>query len=41
VEGKLGRGMAEFLNDNADALFKGEAVDPFKKPPRKRFFGIF
>lgn len=41
VEGKLGRGMAEFLADNADALFKGEAVDPFKKPPRKRLFGIF
>lgn len=41
VEGKLGKGMAEFLIGNADAIFRGEAVDPFKRPPRKKLFGIF
>ncbi|MGX8686118.1 MAG: CpsB/CapC family capsule biosynthesis tyrosine phosphatase, partial [Spirochaetales bacterium] len=41
VESKLGKGMAGFLTDNADAVFRGEAVDPFRKPPRKKLFGIF
>ena len=41
VEGKLGSGMASFLMENADAVFRGEAVDPFRKPARKKFFGIF
>lgn len=41
VEAKLGRGMAGFLMENADAIFRGEAVDPFRKPPRKKLFGIF
>ena len=41
VEAKLGSGMALFLSGNADAVFRGEAVDPMGKPPRKRLFGIF
>lgn len=41
VESKLGKGMAGFLTENADAVFRGEAVDPFRKPPRKKLFGIF
>lgn len=41
VESRLGSGMAAFLTENADAIFRGEKVDPFRKPPRKKFFGIF
>jgi protein-tyrosine phosphatase len=41
VEKKLGSGMAAFLRGNADAVFRGEAVDPMGKPPRKKLFGIF
>lgn len=41
VEAKMGRGMAGFLTDNADAVFRGEALDPLRKPPRKKLFGIF
>jgi len=41
VETKLGSGMASFLSENADAVFRGEKVDPFRKPPRKKILGIF
>ena len=41
VEAKLGRGTADFLRENAAAVFEGREVDPFKKPPRKKIFGIF
>jgi protein-tyrosine phosphatase len=41
VEGKLGSGMASFLSENADAIFRGADVDPFRKPARKKLFGIF
>lgn len=41
VEGKLGKGMAGFLTENADAIFRGEPVDPLRRPPRKKLFGIF
>lgn len=41
VEGKLGRGMTGFLLENADAVFRGEIVDPFRRPPRRKLFGIF
>ena len=41
VEGKFGRGMTGFLLENADAVFRGENVDPFRRPPRRKLFGIF
>ena len=41
VEKKLGRGTADFLTENAAAVFEGREVDPFRKPPRKKIFGIF
>ena len=41
VEAKMGTGMASFLSENADAVFRGEEVDPLRKPPRKKIFGIF
>jgi protein-tyrosine phosphatase len=41
VESKMGSGMAAFLTENADAVFQGEEVDPFRKPPRKKILGLF
>ena len=41
VEAKLGSGMAAFLSENADAVFRGEKVDPLRKPPRKKILGLF
>jgi protein-tyrosine phosphatase len=41
VESKMGSGMAAFLTENADAVFRGEEVDPFRKPPRKKILGLF
>ena len=41
VEAKLGRGTADFLVENAAAVYDGREVDPFRKPPRKKILGIF
>ena len=41
IEKKLGSNTAEFLMENADAIFHDREVDGFKKPKRKKILGIF
>ena len=41
IEKKLGSNTVEFLMENADAIFHDREIDGFKKPKRKKVFGIF
>ena len=41
IEKKLGSNTAEFLMENADAIFHDREIDGLKKPKRKKLFGIF
>ena len=41
VESRLGVSTVEFLLANADDIFNDREVDGFKKPVRKKIFGIF